>query len=1259
MNMKKPKLLMLAILFVVPALLVPPASAVEPSISEYTSYPIFQLTAVAPNILIILDNSDSMNLPAYRDPYHNDVTYYGYFEPHKRYAYGSNVFTRNDGGPWDGNFLNWLTMRRIDIARKVLMGGLATSRQGSGNQTNIGETPQVAGFDFVKHYRDLDIADNDVTPFGPSSEMSYVVDAGNFYVNGQTFVIRVEKNMNLYPDEAGSFVGGNIAGVLQKIGGKARWGNEFFNYGTGNNQSGGRIASTMGTNLSSLVTDLQNTPCNTKTPLAEAYYVAMQYFKQQAPASGLDYPNNAVPCSNLGQDPYYDGTQFVECAKSFVILLTDGNSTYDMMIPDSLKNYDSATQGLTGFWNSGSHYLDDVALYARTNDLRIDLPGDQNLILYTVYAFGDEDPEQNALAENLLKNAAKNGGFVDKDGDNRPSLPAEWDANEDGDPDTYYRAEDGYQLESKLLAAINDILRRAASGTAVSVLAASGEGEANMVQAYYIPNVPSGYDEIKWVGFLQSVWVDPYGNLREDSDGDRALDLTKDDIITYYTDPTNGDTRVKKFHVSPSNPFPDTTGDPDETGALNEVRALWEAGHQLSLRNAAERRIFTFIDRSADGVLDEAISDPFDSNYEAVSFDLDSASFLKPYFGVRDDTAWRYLGANWDTRVTNLISYIRGVDISGLRSRTLNGHVWKLGDIVQSTPVSISKPPDNFHMIYADESYQFFYDAFKNRETVVYVGANDGMLHAFTSWKYDASHHQYVQPDGAGTYEDIGDELWAYIPQSLLPHLKWLPDPNYTHVFYVDLKPKVFDAKILPDDTHYTDSDSDDNWGTFVLVGLNLGGKQISATGDFNYDGTVGANETRTFTPSFALLDVTEPRSPRLMWERAYAGLGLTTSVPAIVRVRDKWFAVFGSGPTAYDGSSTQKAHVFVVDLKTGVPYKSGTNDWLFETAESYAFLNSPVSLDVDLNYNVDAVYFGETYLQGGTWKGKVYKVAVPAVNAAGQYDPDSTSTYPDNPLDGTNPWRLRSLFNATKPVTTSVLLSQDGSGNVWLYGGTGRYLSTEDKIDADTQYIFGLKDPFFNKAHTPTGAFGDSYYHNYNAALELQVSDLFNGDAFTVLDDGSVYENGNLFGYWQDLLVTARAEDGWIRTLGISKERVLNKPSILAGIVFTPTFIPNGDVCGAGGESYLYAFHYETGVAYYKPAFSTRTEIVAIQGIERVRTIERLYLGLGKASSLGIHVGLEQGATGFVQQSTGNILTEPLNPALFVKSGLRAWQEK
>ncbi len=631
--MKKSPMLIIASLVLISALLGQPASAVEPTMSEYTSYPIFQLTAVAPNILIMLDNSASMNLQAYRDAYDHTKSYYGYFEPHKRYTYGSNVFVRSDTGPWDGNFLNWLTMRRIDITRKVLMGGLATSRTGTGNQTNIGEAPQIAGYDFTKPFRDLDAGtDTGVTPFDGSTELAYVIDDGNFYVNGQTFVIRVDKNLNLYPDEAQSFVGGNIAGVLQKIGNKARWGNEFFNYGTGKGESGGSIVSTIGTNMVSLITDLQNTPCDTYTPLAEAYYVATQYYKQQPPQAGLDYPNGAVPCANIGDDPFYNGTEYVPCAKSFVLLLTDGNSTMDMMVPSDLKNYDPATSSLSGFSSSGSHFLDDIALYARTNDLRPDLDGEQNIILYTVYAFGDEDPNQNALAASLLQNAAKNGGFIDKNGNNRPDLVEEYSTDGDTVPDTFYRAEDGYELESRLLSAINDILRRAASGTAVSVLAASGEGEANMVQAYYIPNVPSGYEDVKWVGFLQSIWVDPYGNLREDTNGDHALDLAVDNVITYYTDPSNGDTRVKKFHVSSTNLFPDTNADPDETAALTQIHSLWEAGSRLASRSPSDRKIFTFIDKNANRTLDELASGPFDDSGEVISFDYRSVgSYCRCY----------------------------------------------------------------------------------------------------------------------------------------------------------------------------------------------------------------------------------------------------------------------------------------------------------------------------------------------------------------------------------------------------------------------------------------------------------------------------------------------------------------------------------------------------------------------------------------------------------------------------------------------------
>jgi type IV pilus assembly protein PilY1 len=1202
--------------------------AVEPSMADYTCYPIFQVSTVAPNILIILDNSGSMNERAYYGDYDHTTTYYGYFEAYKRYTYGSNVFVRDASGLWDGNFLNWLTMRRVDVARKVLMGGLATARTGGGNQTNIGEAP--SGYDFTKDYQDKDY---DVTPFFNCGLKGYLVDGGNFYVDGSPYVIRVQKDIT-YPDEAPNFVDGNIAGVLQKIADKARWGNEFFNFGTGTGESGGYIASTIGTNMGSLINDLQNTSCNTWTPLAEAYYVAMQYFKQQEVESGLDYPNNVIPNDNVGQDPYYNGIEFVHCAKSFVILLTDGASTYDMRVPDFLKDYDGDGHDPGTYPDSGSDYLDDIALYARTNDLRGDLAGDQNLIFYTVYAFGN-DPN----AQNLLKDAAKNGGFVDKNSNNSPDLTEEWDADNDGDPDTYYNAANGYELEAKMLQAINDILKRAASGTAVSVLATSAEGEGNLLQAYFRPAVTSGLTDVRWVGYLQSLWVDAYGNLREDTIHDLALDVGQDKVVIFFLDPGTGDVGIKRFDVSTTTPYPDVESAAYEVGVLNEITPLWEAGGLLALRDPAERKIFTFVDKDGDGQVDEASTNPFDDTGEVLRFHSGSASQIKPYLGVKDDLAWGSLGASHDDRVTNLIEYIRGNDISNLRTRTIDGNVWKLGDIVSSTPVSISRPPSNYHIIYSDESYQTYYVALKDRETVVYVGANDGMLHAFTSWKYDSTTRQYTKPSGAPVSENIGEELWAYIPHSLLPHLKWLPSAEYTHVYYVDLTPKVFDAKILADETHYTDADTEDNWGTILLCGLNMGGKYIWAEGDFDYDSGT-ADTIRDFYSSYACMDVTDPRNPRLLWERTYTDLEMTTSLPAVVRVKNKWFAVFGSGPSDYDGTSTKKGHIFVVDLKTGEPYGSGGNEWLFETTESSAFMNSPVSLDKDLNFNVDAIYFGETYLSG-SWKGKVYRVSIP-------WDWSDTSSYLDTPSS----WTLSTLFNATRPITAPVALSIDDFDNVWVYGGSGRYLSTEDKTNSDTQYMFGIKDPFFN-SHQAT------YYHNYSASLELTISDLFNADPYTVTEDGEVFNGTTSIGYWEDLLALARQEDGWLRTLTTSKERVLVKPTVLGGIVITPSFVPNEDICGFGGDSYLYGLYYETGTAYYEPVFAPGTTTVVIDGQQHQQVLDKIELGSGKASSVGIQVGMGEGARSFTQQSTGNIVGEPVTPAFDVKSALRSWQQR
>ena len=1159
--------------------------------------------------------------------------YYGYFDPDARYTYSSNRFERDPNGEWNGNWLNWLSMRRIDVARKVLVGGLAAPRGGE-NATLVGDDHNTQPKRFWRRWFDT----SETTPYVSlyHGNYCYVIKGGYIYVDDDSdlsngyidrYTIKVLKSE---ADEPADFLDGSLAGILQRVGDKARFGLEFYN-----DSEGGDILSRVDSgNMNDIINKIENKKADTWTPLAEAFYEGVRYFKQVAP-----YYSNGDYTRNNTWDPYYwnDLHDFVECGKSFILLITDGESTYDKNIPSDLKDYDGDGNDPGTYGDNGSDYLDDVALWAHIDDLRSDLDGDQTIIFYPVFAFGQ--------GSQLLKDAARNGGFIDKNGNNRPDLDEEWDANGDGIPDTYYESESGYELEAKLLKAITDILERAAAGTAVSVLATSGEGEGNLVQAYFRPSVPSGLTEVQWVGYLQSLWVDTYGNLREDTVHDLALDVGQDKVITYFLDTATGETKIKRLDVSEENSYPDAESDPYEVLELDEISPLWEAGSVLAQRSPDDRKIFTYIDKDQDGVVDDG---------EVVRFHTSSDSDIKPYLGVKDNSTWGYLGAAHDDRVTNLIQYIRGNDIiPGLRTRTIDGNVWKLGDIVHSTPVSISKPPDNFHTIYSDESYQDYYNEFKDRETMVYVGANDGMLHAFTSWEYNAADKEYTQP--TGTTENIGDELWAYIPQSLLPHLKWLPSPDYTHVYYVDLKPKIFDAKILPDDTHYTDDDAEDDWGTILLIGLNMGGKHIQAEGDFNGDGT--DTDTRDFYPSYACIDVTDPRNPRLLWDRTYTDLEMTTSTPAIVRVKDKWFAVFGSGPGNCDGTSTKKGHIFVVDLKTGDPYGSGGNDWLFETNESDAFMNSPISLDKNLNYNVDAIYFGETYSASNEWKGKLYKVTVPWVGTEGELygHLDEDSYYVENPLE----WKFSTLFDATSPITSPVALSVDTFNNVWVYAGSGRYLSTEDKDNRDKQYMFGIKDPFFNIEHTPDGLHEDDYYHKYNTSLELQISHLLDADPYIITEDGEVFKDSTSIGYWEDLLDLAQQKDGWIRTLTISKERILSKPSILGGIVFTTSYVPNEDICGFGGDSYLYGLYYETGTAFYEPVFKAETTTIEIQAQEMEKVVDKIELGSGKASSLGIQVGMEEGAKGFIQQSTGTIVSETINPAFNIKSGLRSWREK
>ena len=730
--------------------------------------------------------------------------YYGYFSPDHFYEYDSGAFvpvyekvdfstsanswtvyaynaatdtlststtSLNDAtitasGYWDGNFLNWLTMRRADILRKVLVGGLVD--ESGGNIFLNGENPNNGSYSdaFSKT-----INTSGIFPLSPyHGNYTYTINnAGNLTVGGSTFDIRVQKELTIEANDFNSD-GTDVVGVLQRIGDKARYGNIWFN--NGGSESGGTVENTVGgTDLDTLVASLRDHRCTTSTPLAETLYVATQYFSQVPIQSGLSYPSDALPSPvqrGGSNDPFLnqDTGEMIYCAKSFIIFLSDGASTSDSRIPNSLKDYDNDGNDSSTCTDCGTDFMDDVAFYAHTQDLRDDLSGTQNITLYTIYAF-DNDP----AAKSLLRNAARNGAFEDRNGNGRPDLNEEWDEDGDGDPDTYFEATDGYALEANLIKAFNDISEKAASGTASSVLATNNQGAGITVQAYFKPveKDVARTKEAHWLGFMQAFWVDPWGNLREDSYGeeiDGALKVRKlnlrnttttntastdvDKIIEFFSDGTTVKARIFDQHwlYNPAHgdedyclPPEDCTTHYDEFN-LSDIEPLFEVSENLSVRDPDTRTIFTFIDKDQDEVVD---------TNEVISFDTSMDSALAPYLGVQDNTRWgdsgAGLGNSFADRITNIINWVRGTDVAGLRNRTLDSVTWRLGDIVNSTPMMVGAPKEFYHQLYEDLTYIDFIQYAQSRESVIYVGANDGMMHAFTSWtalKDDDGNTQYA-----------------------------------------------------------------------------------------------------------------------------------------------------------------------------------------------------------------------------------------------------------------------------------------------------------------------------------------------------------------------------------------------------------------------------------------------------------------------------------------------------------------------------------
>ncbi len=1003
-----------------------------------------------------------------------------------------------------------------------------------------------------------------------------------------------------------------------------------------------------GGTMNELLEDIQSIPPYSGTPTGEALNEAWDYFIQSNVHSGC---NNSAYIDGVGsdKDPWYKddpdnpGSLIpAPCRKSFVLLISDGkwNGSVDPVVP---------------------------ARKTHVNDIRA-MPETQSLNYYSVYIFGDAD-----AGENSMQQTAMYGGFVEDDetGDgntwpynrtNYPwdsrneTLPAapcdpsvlpmdkncqEWDkkgtGGPDGIPDTYYKASDGKELGTTLITAIENISKKSASGTAASVLATTGGGEGVVYQAYFYPKK----DSRRWLGYLHSLFVDKYGNLREDKGTTGKLD-DDDPVIKMDYSPDNG-TEVYKCSTADNGETYSCDNEP-APGGLRSISPVWEAGYILWKTPPADRTIFTTIDGSS-----------------PVDFKVAQSSVLEPY--LRADEA---------SEADNIIKWIRGYDVASAsdschtngyrkRSITIDGvtNEWKLGDIVYSTPTAVGQPMENYDLLYGDSSYTEFRYAALNRRQVVYAGANDGMLHAFNAGYYDETTFKYCADgfDSSGNCtsggHELGQELWAFIPRGLLPHLKWLTDPEYTHVYYVDLKPKITDMKIFtPDKLHVN------GWGTVLIGGFRYGGKKISWTsGTANYSAS----------PEYFALDITDPLNPRLIWTFSDPQLGLSMSYPSAAKIGSDWFLIFGSGATDYNANSNlttfQDGNIFVLKMSGGTNgvitgWSKDSNFWKIPTGYTSAYLSDPISVDVDMNFGVDVIYIGENYSQAGVWNTLLHRITTDKGTEA---VPSGWSLSVMGDINN-----IAGVKDVSKRITSAPSAAMDDRANLWVFFGTGQFIGTSDKNQTDSGSFYAVKD----------GCWDGSCTSSYTDLIDISKS--------TVAPDGSVTGVsgcGGAVNTWSDLITASYNCDGWAMYFGEvgeaadftgqnlihTGERMIAKPLVLGGLVMWTTYIPDipsVEACGDIGESNVYAVYYETGTAYSDYVFKEQKDAADEEArggssgsvdIDKIARVKKS--GAGMASSLSAQITKEGTAKGFEQHSTGAILEIESTTPKPLKSGLTNWK--
>jgi type IV pilus assembly protein PilY1 len=299
---------------------------------------------------------------------------------------------------------------------------------------------------------------------------------------------------------------------------------------------------------------------------------------------------------------------------------------------------------------------------------------------------------------------------------------------------------------------------------------------------------------------------------------------------------------------------------------------------------------------------------------------------------VQYSEEWNTAQKNAGT-LDNLINYLRG-DTDYERRASAKQQLYRvrngaIGDIIGSQPVFVGKPSFNFE----DSGYAKFKSDKASRAATIYVGANDGMLHAINAAD--------------------GSERWAYVPPMALPNLWRLADRDYggNHRYYVDGQIAVLDASI------------NGAWATVLVGGMGAGGR------------------------GYYVLDVTDPATPRLLWTFSAddnANVGYSFGTPLLAKVGGTWAAILASGhnnvPEAGGtkfASADGHGYVFVRRLS------DGSNLAAISAGASVGSASTPsglASLNVHYKSSTDPTALA---VYGGDLTGSMYRFDLGAATAS------------------------------------------------------------------------------------------------------------------------------------------------------------------------------------------------------------------------------------------------------------------------------------